>query len=154
MRNFQSLVLEISIAFCSFFLIGCQANAFISDNITDQIETDNVKKTRFVKHKVDSTTFVLIDKETNVQYLEVYRSSVANGGNAITPLYTTNGGVYSGEKVQANRFSTRKIDSLTFVLTDKETNVEYLITYQSKGIDSGVAVTPLYDQDKSMKTAK
>lgn len=49
---------------------------------------------RFVLEKIDGNTLILLDKNTRVEYLIVYRNSGYDGGVSVTPLLQTDGSLY------------------------------------------------------------
>lgn len=108
----------------------------------------------FISHRINGRMFVLIDKNTHVQYLHVYRNHELGdgGGNAITPLYQANGEVCVGENVSTNRFSFNELDECMEIITDNETQVQYLQVYRNKLYGGGVALTPLLNADGKFNT--
>ncbi|MFJ8220786.1 hypothetical protein [Bacillus cereus] len=109
---------------------------------------------RFKAIELDNYTLVLIDKQTKVQYLKVVRNAGFDGGLDIVPLYQANGKPYVGDTVKDNRFSTKKLDDYTFIITDEETKVQYLKVARNKGFDGGVVIKPLLNPEGELVTAQ
>ncbi|MCU5408318.1 hypothetical protein OCA16_27690 [Bacillus cereus] len=109
---------------------------------------------RFKAINLDKYTLVLIDKQTKVQYLKVVRNGGFDGGVDIVPLFQANGKPYVGDEVKDNRFSTKKIDKYTFIITDEETKVQYLKVVRNAGFDGGVVIEPLLNPEGGLLTTQ
>lgn len=126
-----------------------------SISTTKESEKDGeITDARFLVAKVDKHTFVLIDKKTNVQYLKVVRNAGHSGGIVVAPLYQANGKPYVSEEVTENRFTIDKLDSHTFIITDKETKVEYLKVIRNAGSDGGLSIFPLLQPNGELLTSE
>lgn len=131
----------------SLLIIGLVSVVFMSacgiqmDTNTSS-EEDTLSNSRFNIKEIASDTFVLIDKETSVQYLKVIRHF---GAVAVTPLYQTDGKLYISEEVADNRFAIERLDSEHYLITDNETKVQYLkvAIVPSTSKDSGISLIPL-----------
>jgi Family of unknown function (DUF6440) len=140
-------------------LTGC--SEFLGESVSG--EQENTQENReegtysnkeFTVHGIDKHTFVMIHKETNVQYLKVVRNAGFDGGVTVIPLYQASGKPYVGSEVKQNRFSTKKIDKHTFIITDKETKVQYLKVVRNAGYDGGVTITPLINAEGGLFISK
>ncbi|MEZ2369553.1 hypothetical protein [Bacillus sp. RCC_6_1] len=109
---------------------------------------------RFKAIELDKYTLVLIDKQTKVQYLKVVRNAGFDGGLDIVPLFQANGKPYVGDEVKNNRFSTKKLDDHTFIITDEETKVQYLKVVRNAGMDGGVVIEPLLNPEGGLLTTQ
>ncbi|MEK3955864.1 MULTISPECIES: DUF6440 family protein [unclassified Psychrobacillus] len=131
-------------------LSGCSSDP--SESLFSAVikSDDNVisSNSRFEVAKIDMLTHILTDKETKVQYLQLYRNGGFDGGVDVTPLLNGDGTPYlDDDSDNKNRFTKEEIDSLTYILLDSKTGIEYLINYRNGGYDGGLSVTPLLNQD-------
>ncbi|EEM37620.1 hypothetical protein bthur0004_65860 [Bacillus thuringiensis serovar sotto str. T04001] len=69
-------------------------------------------------------------------------------------MYQANGKPYVGDEVKDNRFSTKKLDDYTFIITDEETKVQYLKVARNAGFDGGVVIEPLLNPEGGLLTAQ
>ncbi len=118
------------------------------------LKESDYSNSRFKAIELDKYTLVLIDKQTKVQYLKVVRNAGLDGGLDIVPLFQANGKPYVGDEVKNNRFSTKKLDDHTFIITDEETKVQYLKVVRNAGIDGGVVIEPLLNPEGGLLTTQ
>ncbi|MEC3020347.1 hypothetical protein P9Z80_24150 [Bacillus cereus] len=137
---------------CSSFNISNKESTV--QNSSQLPKESDYSNSRFKAIELDNYTLVLIDKQTKVQYLKVVRNEGFDGGLDIVPLYQANGKPYVGEEVKDNRFSTKKLDDYTFIITDEETKVQYLKVARNKGFDGGVVIKPLLNAEGGLLTTQ
>lgn len=142
----KRLLIAMITLFSLAVVAGCENS---SDKATSQEQKENA---RMKEKKIDDYTFVLIDKQTKIQYLKVVRNSSYDGGLDVTALYQANGKPYVGEEVRKGRFSTQKIDDYTFIITDEETKVQYLKLVRNSSYDGGIVIKPLLNPEGGFLT--
>jgi PBP1b-binding outer membrane lipoprotein LpoB len=147
MKKIVSLLMIITLS--TLFIVGCNTSMPEKEEVVEKKEDS-----RFTVTKIDKHTFVLVDNKTQVQYLKVIRNISVDGGVDVIPLVQSSGKPIIQAKINTERFSITEIDAHTFVITDNETNVEYLKVIRNKSVDGGVSLTPLLNADGGMINAK
>lgn len=136
-------------------LTGCSELSGESESSEGKkVEENTNTNNRFKEETIDKYTTVLIDKETQVQYLKVVRNAGFDGGVAVTPLYQSNGKPFIGTEIKEKRFSTKTIDKYTSIITDKETGIQYLKIVRNAGFDGGVSLTPMINAEGGLLVDK
>ncbi|UYX55657.1 hypothetical protein M3Y14_32595 (plasmid) [Bacillus thuringiensis] len=153
MKN-RKFFIKLSCVIALSMVGGCSSFNISNKESTVQNSVGTKSQSRFKEIELDSYTLVLIDKQTKVQYLKVVRNAGFDGGLDIVPLYQANGKPYVGDEVKDNRFSTKKLDDYTFIITDEETKVQYLKVARNAGFDGGVVIEPLLNPEGGLLTAQ
>lgn len=153
----RKCIVIITAILISLTLSGCElvdrSSSVLVQKVqkVEKVEGTNelTSNSRFDTVQIDPTMYVLIDKKTKIQYLKVYRNSGYDGGVDVIPLLNKSGKPFVSDKNinVKNRFVTERIDSLTLLLTDNSTNIQYLIAYRNAGYDGGISIIPLLDPE-------
>lgn len=132
----------------TFLLQGCvdeSKSKKEEDTYEIKVEDKEEKDERFNYKRIHTEPddlYVLIDKDTNVQYLQAHYD---HSGSMI-PILNVDGTLFVGASVDKNRFTFKKLRTMGYLLIDNETKINY---YGFKG-----HIMPLLNPDGSINTSK
>lgn len=149
MKNKKWLAGLLCTFLVTFLLQGCTDESKSTkkeEEYTDEIKVED-RNERFNDQMIHSgfmdSLYVIIDKETNVQYLQVYYGKYSSN---MIPVLNTDGTPFVGASVDKKRFTMKVLSNLSYLLIDNETKVNYYCFKEN--------IIPLLNPDGSIYTSK
>lgn len=129
-------------------LMGCEGRSSQNNHVVNQESvTVTPYNKRFIETKINNIATLMIDSERQVQYLKVQAKGIegSEGAIRITPIIDSNGELYKSLEIGeiSTRFTYEELSKKEFLLTDNNTNVEYLIVFSKKTQTDAVEILHL-----------